>query len=89
MSNAITTTIRWNQDELEDVKKSARLVGLPTSLFLKSIVLEKVRNQDEKYSPNLTKKILLTKEEAEKGDVDIFNSKEEFLNDLKLHMNDN
>ena len=54
MTNTITTTIRWNATELDDIKKAAKCVGLPTSLFVKSIALAQVRNK-KTYSDTLTR----------------------------------
>ncbi len=83
----ITTTIRWENQELNDIKKAAHLVGLPVSLFLKSIALARIRGVEEIYDPILQRELLLADEEIENGEFDIFNSKEELIANLKSKLN--
>lgn len=82
----MTTTIRWAADELNDIKAAAQQLGLPVALFLKSLALSKVR-QAEHISPHAQKQILQAEEEIKRGDVDTFESTEDFLSDLTSHVN--
>lgn len=84
----VTTTIRWEDKELNDVKQAAKRVGLPVALFVKSLALAKIRYAENMFDPVLKRELLLAKQESE--DVDTFMSAEDFLTDLKAHSkNDN
>lgn len=83
----IATTIRWENQELNDIKRAAKLVGLPVALFVKSIALSRIRGAEEIYNPVLKRELLLAEEEIENGEFDIFNSKEELIADLKSKLN--
>jgi|GEM_PF-4382095 len=85
MATPITTTIRWNHSELEDIKQAADQVGLPVALFLKSLALSRIRLQRDLYSPELTQEILIAKKQAERGEVETFTSAKSFLKDLRKH----
>lgn len=86
MNSTITTTIRWDPEELNDIKKAAKRIGLPVALYVKSLVLAKTRHVQDFYDIALQSEILLAKKEAKEGHVDTFNSKEDLLDDLKSNM---
>jgi len=78
----ITTTIRWDQDDLSAVKKAAKKIGLPVSLFVKSLVLTKINETNYQPTPKLLSDLLSAKQDLENGDFEIFESPEDFLKDL-------
>ena len=85
--STITTTIRWQPDELARIKVMARRIGLPVALFIKSLVLRKANeaeiDEQDLYSPQVVEGLLAAKKEAEEGvDMGEYESPEEFLNHL-------
>lgn len=86
MGNKITTTIRWDGKDLDEVKDFAKQLGLPVSLLVKSLVLARVRKIDGFYDTVLKRELLAAKKEAELGNVDIFNDKQSLLADLNSKM---
>jgi hypothetical protein len=79
----ITTTIRWDAEELDDVKKAAKEVGLPVALYVKSEALKRARIQDQSA---LAKALVEAHEDLRGGRYDVFDSPKELLEDLRLHM---
>lgn len=86
MDSTITTTIRWSKSELDDVKKASKDVGLPVSLFIKSLALSKVRSLSLPYDNNLVKELLLAQKDLKERNIDVFHSKEDLINDLKSNL---
>lgn len=86
MANKITTTIRWDGEDLNDVKVAAKRVGLPVSLYVKSIVLSKVRGLTNSV---MTDQILRAKQDLKNGDYDVFNDAGSFLDEMNTHLNEN
>jgi len=85
MSATVLTTIRWEEVEIQDIKTAAKQVGLPVSLFIKTIALSKVRNC-ENLSPTLTNNLLKAKQEIENNEFESFSSAEDFLKNLKTRI---
>lgn len=52
--STVATTVRWDTTELADIKAAAKRVGLPVSLFVKSIALS--RALGEGYTEGLEQK---------------------------------
>jgi len=84
----ITTTIRWQADELARVKAAAKKIGLPVALFIKSLALGKVNEEEideqELYSPELTSELSRAQGDAlSNKDITAFHSQKDFLASLK------
>ena len=87
MASTITTTIRWEPEELADVKSEAKRIGLPVALFIKSLALKKVRGIIEvDASPELIKELEEAEKEIENGEYETFDSMEELLDDLSKYI---
>lgn len=82
MSSNVTTSIRWQTDELADVREAASQLGLPVSLFVKAIALSQVRNVEIPFNASLKDKILEAKQEADRGFLKPY-TKSSFLKELK------
>lgn len=81
MSQSITTTIRWDENELNDIKKAAKNIGLPTSLFVKSIVLSNVR-----FGSVISHPFQKAFQEIQQGEFDVFDSPQSCIEDLRGHI---
>lgn len=79
----ITTTIRWESGDLNDVKKAAKRVGLPVALYVKSIVLTRIRDAEEQPSIDLVKQILQAKQDLANGDFEVFENPQDLIEDLQ------
>lgn len=79
----ITTTIRWDIEELNDIKKAAKEIGLPVALYVKSASLKKARTTNRESLAEILKR---ADEEIAAGEYEVFDSSEEFLKDLRRHM---
>lgn len=86
--STITTTIRWDENELNRVKKEAKKVGLPVALFVKSTVLKELKKEEAIYSPKLIKAIRKAEAEIARGEYDEFDSVEEFMEDMDKIINE-
>lgn len=80
----ITTTIRWDAEELNDIKQAAKGVGLPVALYVKSEALKKARNLENQSG--LAKALEEAREDLKSGQYDTFDSPEELLADLRRHL---